>query len=71
MKAKDELEKLMREKQDQEHRMQQFKEIDRRLQEIVPKIAETNTICREVYRDNVMYEPAISTEVLPDGTKVS
>lgn len=51
--------------------MQQFKEIDRRLQECVPKLAEINTICREVYRDNVFYEPAISTEVKPDGSKVS
>lgn len=51
--------------------MQQFREIDARLQEIVPKIAEINSICREVYRDDVLYEPFIQTEVRQDGTKVS
>lgn len=51
--------------------MQQFREIDARLQEVVPKIAEMNTICREVYRDNITYEPDIQTEVRPDGSKVS
>lgn len=51
--------------------MQQFKEIDARLQEIVPKIAEMNTICREVFRENVFYQPKITTEVKADGSKIS
>ena len=38
---------------------------------MVPKIAEINSICREVYRDDVLYEPSIQTEVRPDGTKTS
>lgn len=37
----------------------------------MPKIAEVNTICREVHRENVFYEPEIVTEVLPDGSKLS
>lgn len=42
-----------------------------KLQEIVPMIAEANTICREVDKEQVFYEPDINTEVKPDGTKVS
>ena len=30
-----------------------------------------NTVCREVYRENVLYEPHIQTDVRPDGTKIS
>ena len=37
----------------------------------MPKIAEINTICREIGRDNVYYEPEIETEVLSDGRKIS
>jgi hypothetical protein len=37
----------------------------------VPKIAEINTICREIGRENVFYEPEIVTDVKPDGTKLS
>jgi len=37
----------------------------------VPIIAETNTICREIGKDQVFYEPDISTEVKSDGTKMS
>lgn len=51
--------------------MQQFREIDARLQEIVPKIAEVNTICREIGRETVFYEPEIVTDVKTDGSKVS
>lgn len=51
--------------------MQQFREIDERLNELVPKVAEINTICKEVYRENVLYEPNITTDVNPDGSKVS
>lgn len=42
-----------------------------KLQEVVPKIAEINTICREIGRENVYYEPEIETEVLSDGRKIS
>lgn len=38
---------------------------------MVPKIAEINTICREIGRENVYYEPEIETEVLSDGRKIS
>lgn len=48
-----------------------MREIDVKLQEIVPIIAETNTICREIGKEQVYYEPEIATEVKPDGTKVS
>ena len=51
--------------------MQQLREIDVKLQEIVPIIAETNTICREIGKDQIFYEPDISTEVKSDGSKVS
>ena len=51
--------------------MQQFREIDQRLQEIVPKIAEVNTICREIGRETVFYEPEIVTEVKTNGEKES
>lgn len=37
----------------------------------MPKIAEINTICREIGRENVYYEPEIETEVLSDGRKIS
>ena len=37
----------------------------------MPIIAETNTICREIGREMVFYEPEIATEVKSDGTKVS
>lgn len=62
---------MIKEKMNQEQRMQQFKEIDARLQDVVPKIAEINTICREVYRENVFYQPKITTQVKADGSKVS
>lgn len=51
--------------------MKQIREIDAKLQEIVPKIAEINTICREVNRETVLYEPEIVTDVKTDGSKVS
>ena len=69
--AKMEFDRMMKDKLDQEQRMQQFREIDQRLQEVVPKIAEMNTICREVYRENITYEPDIQTEVRADGSKIS
>jgi len=48
-----------------------LKKVSQDLQEIVPKIAEVNTICREIGRDTVFYEPEITTEVNSDGSKVS
>lgn len=41
------------------------------MQEVVPKIAEINTICREINRENVYYEPEIVTDVQSDGRKLS
>ena len=61
----------MRKQLNEQSRMQQFREIDARLQEIVPKIAEVNTICREIGRETVLYEPEIATEVKTDGSKES
>lgn len=46
------------------------KKVDQDLQEIVPKIAEVNTICREIGRDTVFYEPEIITDVKSDNSKV-
>lgn len=37
----------------------------------MPKIAEINTICREIDRENVYYEPEIVTDVQSDGRKLS
>lgn len=37
----------------------------------MPKIAEINTICREIGREQVYYEPEILTDVKSDGTKMS
>ena len=61
----------MRSQLNEQMRNQQFRDIDVRLQEVVPKIAEINTICREIGRENVYYEPEIETEVLSDGRKIS
>lgn len=61
----------MRAQLNDQQRLQQLREIDQRLQEVVPKIAEINTICREIGRELIYYEPDISTEVKSDGTKVS
>ena len=48
-----------------------MREIDLKLAEIVPKIAEVNNVCQELRRGDYYYEPAITTEVLNDGRKVS
>ena len=37
----------------------------------MPKIAEINTICREIGIENVYYEPDIITDVKSDGSKQS
>ena len=56
--------------QDQQ-KMMQMREIDSKLAELVPKIAEINNICLELKRSEYTYEPAITTEVMNDGRKVS
>jgi len=71
LKAANELEKKMKNQLDEQQKIQMFKKIDQDLQEIVPKISEINTICREIGRETVFYEPEIVTEVQADGTKVS
>lgn len=38
---------------------------------MVPKISETNAICKEVGRTIVLYEPAIITNVNSDGTRTA
>lgn len=48
-----------------------MREIDAKLAEIVPKIAELNNICIELRRKEYFYQPAITTEVLNDTRKVS
>jgi len=70
-KAKEELEQQMRNQLNDQQRLQQLREIDVKLQEIVPIIAEANTICREIGKEQVYYEPEIATEVKSDGTKIS
>lgn len=70
-KAKEELEQQMRNQLNDQQRLQQLREIDVKLQEIVPIIAEANTICREIGKEQVYYEPEIATEVKSDGTKMS
>ena len=61
----------MRNQLSDQQKLQQLREIELKMQTIVPLIAETNTICREIGKENVFYEPDISTEVLADGNKVS
>lgn len=61
----------MRKNLDDQRYLAQLRELDERLHEVVPKVAELNTICREMGRDNIFYEPQILTEVKSDGTKVS
>ena len=48
-----------------------MREIETKLQEIVPIIAETNTICREIGKEQIYYEPDLQLEVKSDGTKVA
>jgi hypothetical protein len=38
---------------------------------LVPKLNETNIICRELKRDKIMYKPDIFTDVNADGTRSS
>jgi len=61
----------MKNQLNEQQKIQMFKQIDQDLQEIVPKISEINTICREVGRETVFYEPVINNDVQSDGTKVS
>lgn len=62
-KAANELERKMKNQLNEQQKIQMFKQIDQDLQEIVPKISEINTICREVGRETVFYEPVINNDV--------
>jgi hypothetical protein len=57
--------------QDEQHKLLQFQEIDRQLQDVVPKVAELNAICTELGKDNFLYEPEIVTEIRGDGRRES
>lgn len=61
----------MRNQLGDQQRQQQLREIDNKLQEIVPIIAEMNTICREIGKEHIYYEPDIQLEVKSDGQKVA
>ncbi|CDW74930.1 chromosome-associated kinesin klp1 [Stylonychia lemnae] len=69
--AATELERIQKKQIQDQQRVLQMREIDAKLAEIVPKIAEVNNICQELKRGDYYYEPAITTEVLNDGRKVS
>ena len=57
------MERALRTQLNEQQRQQQIREINQKLQEIVPKISELNTVCREIGRESVFYEPEILTEV--------
>ena len=67
----DEMERQMKSQLDKEKQAQQLREIDAKLQELVPKLNEANIICRELKRDKIMYKPDIFTDVNADGTRSS
>ena len=48
-----------------------MQEIERQLQEIVPKISETNLICGEIGKENFLYQPEIVTQITQEGKRVS
>ena len=54
---------------DKEKNAQQMREIEVKLQEIVPKINESNMICRELKRENIYYKPDIASQTNPDGSR--
>ena len=70
-KHQEELDEQLREQMQEQERVQNVKEIESRLQQIVPMITEINLICSEIGRENVRYEPDIINEIRPDGTKVA
>ena len=67
----EEIERELKSQLDKEKQAQQLREIDQKLQELVPKINEANIICRELKRENIMYKPDIFTEVNADGSRSS
>ena len=69
--AQDAVERQLQEQINEQQALQQMKEIDFKLQELIPKIKELNQICKELGRDKVRYETAIINEVRPDRTKLS
>ena len=48
-----------------------MQEIERQLQEIVPKISETNLICGEIGKENFLYQPEIVTQITQECKRVS
>ena len=56
---------------DEQNKLQQFQEIERQLQSVVPKIAEVNAICAELGREQYLYEPEIVTQIMQNGKRVS
>lgn len=64
-------EQALKSQLDKEKYAQQIREIDIKLQEIVPKINESNMICRELKRENITYKPEIFTDYNHDGTRFS
>lgn len=48
-----------------------MQEIERQLQEIVPKISEVNLICGEIGKQDFLYEPEILTQITQEGKRVS
>lgn len=70
-KMEEEIERQLKSQLDKEKQAQQLREIDQKLQELVPKINEANIICRELKRETIMYKPDIVTEVNADGSRTS
>ena len=67
----EEIERQLKSQLDKEKQAQQLREIDQKLQELVPKINEANIICRELKRETIMYKPDIVTEVNAYGSRTS
>ncbi len=70
-KKEEELEKQRKMAIEGQHRLLEQKEIKEKLTTMVPKINEIMIMCLEMKRDDYLYEPAITTDVLADGKKVS
>ena len=51
-------------------KLQNLQEVDRQLQELVPKLTEVNAICEELGK-RFIYEPGIITEIQLDGRRMS
>jgi hypothetical protein len=51
--------------------MLERREIMEKLAQMVPKINEMNQACSELKRDDYLYVPHITTQIMPDGQKVT